>query len=278
MESRKYHKIRVSRAWNDTWKFIKEQKALEIPIISVATIVNCIVANKYYDILMALSYEVVALFIICLFLFLWKSLRVVPECIYEEKETDIKTKDKTIELLKERQSPKLIMEFYENSPSYCHDEFQENKNPNTEHIYNRFERVWRISIYNDSSVTTIKDVKVKLTVEGANDREVILKFADNNTQPYWRSVDIAPEERVFVDVLEWIMQRVKEDNLRFDICHIEVDRNYTRSPQRCYHTDKGDSKIKIVVYGKDIPSQSRYFMVGAKNKDDTIDKICMWEA
>ncbi len=278
MEPSKYHNIRRSRAGKETWKFIKEQKALEIPIISVATIVNCIVANKHYDILMALSYEVGALFIICLVLFLWKSLRVVPECIYEEKETIIKTRDKTIELLKERQSPKLIMEFYENSPSYCHDEFQENKNPNTEHIYDFFHRIWRISIYNDSPVTTIKDVKVKLTVEGSNDREVILKFADNNTHPYWRFVDIAPEERVFIDVLEWFMQRVKEDNLRFDICHIEVDRNYTRSPQRCYHTDKGDSKIKIVVYGKDIPSQSRYFMVGAKNKDDTIDKICMWEA
>jgi hypothetical protein len=278
MEPSKYHNIRRSRAGKETWKFIKEQKALEIPIISVATIVNCIVANKYYDILMALSYEVGALFIICLVLFLWKSLRVVPECIYEEKETIIKTRDKTIELLKERQSPKLIMEFYENSPRYCHDEFQENKGTNTEHIYNRFYRIWRISIYNDSPVTTIKDVKVKLTVEGANDREVILKFADNNTQPYWRFVDIAPEERVFIDVLEWFMQWVKEDKLRFDICHIEVDRNYTRSPQCCYYTDKGDSKIKIVVFGKDIPSQSRYFMVGARNKDDTIDKICMWEA
>ncbi|MBO1225086.1 MAG: hypothetical protein JYX80_11725 [Candidatus Scalindua sediminis] len=275
MEPRKYHEIRTSRAKSEFWGYLKEKWKWEVPIFIIGTIANY---NFNHINWWALYCEFSGVLILICVMFLWKSLRVVPECIYEEKETDIKTKDKTIELLEERQRAKLIMEFYENSPSYCHDEFQENKNPNTEHIYDFFKRVWRISIYNDSSVTTIKDVKVKLTVEGANDREVILKFADNNTQPYWRFVDIAPEERVFIDVLEWFMQRVKEDKLRFDICHIEVDRNYTRSPQCCYYTDKGDSKIKIVVFGKDIPSQSRYFMVGARNNDNTINKICMWEA
>lgn len=94
MESRKYHKIRLSRAWNETWKFLKGQKALEIPIISIATIINCIVANKYYDILLALLYEFAALFIMCVFLFLWKSLRTVPACIYEEKQKDIELLEK----------------------------------------------------------------------------------------------------------------------------------------------------------------------------------------
>ena len=107
MEPRKYHKIRLSRAGNDTWKFIKEQKALELSIISIATIVNCIVANKYYDILVALLYEVITLFIICLLLFLWKSLRIVPERIYNEQQDIINSKQKTIESLEERQKPIL---------------------------------------------------------------------------------------------------------------------------------------------------------------------------
>ncbi len=107
MEPRKYHKIRLSRAGNDIWKFIKEQKALKIPIISVATIANCIVANKYYDILVALLYEFIALFVICVFLFLWKSLRVVPERIYNEQQDIIDSQQETIKSLKEECRPKL---------------------------------------------------------------------------------------------------------------------------------------------------------------------------
>ncbi len=104
MEPRKYHKIRLSRAGNDTWKFIKEQKALEIPIISVATFVNCFL---YYDILVALLYEVIALFIICFLLFLWKSLLVVPELIYNEQQDIIDSQRETIKSLKEECRPKL---------------------------------------------------------------------------------------------------------------------------------------------------------------------------
>ena len=91
MESSKYHKIRLSRARSDTWDFLKEHKALEVSIISMATIINSIVAIKYYDILVALLYEVVALLIICSLLFFWKSLRTVPERIYEEQQEAIES-------------------------------------------------------------------------------------------------------------------------------------------------------------------------------------------
>ncbi len=106
MEPRKYHNIRRSRAGNEIWEFVKKQKIYEIAIISIGTIVNCIVANKYYDILTALSYEVVALFIICLLLFLWKSLRTVPERIYEEQQETINSQQENIESLKEQLCPK----------------------------------------------------------------------------------------------------------------------------------------------------------------------------
>ncbi len=111
MEPRKYHKIRLSRAGNEIWEFVKKQKIYEIPIISVATIVNCIVANKYYDILVALLYEFVALFIMCVFLFLWKSMRVVPERIYNEQQDVIDSQLETIESLKEQLRPKLEVTF-----------------------------------------------------------------------------------------------------------------------------------------------------------------------
>lgn len=265
MKSENYWKVHFLKALNDTLKdFAKPSKTIIIFIIAIIFI-GSVLGFTFDEIFIRIIFPIGGLMFLFLYIFCsnWMS---ISKRYYEENI-----------LLKEQQEPKLQIEFHENNSSYCHDEAHENKNPNTEHIYDSFERVWRISIYNDSPVTTIKDVKAKLTVEWANDREVTLKFTDNNVQPYWRSVDIAPGERIFIDVLEWFMQRVKEDKLRFDICHIEIDRNYTRSPQCCYYTDKGDSKIKIVVFGKDIPSQSRYFMVGAKNKDDTIDKIYMWE-
>ncbi len=107
MEPRKYHKIRLSRAGNEIWEFVKKQKIYEIAIISIGTIVNCIVANKYYDILVALLYEVIALFIICFLLFLWKSLLVVPELIYNEQQDIIDSQQETIKSLKEECRPKL---------------------------------------------------------------------------------------------------------------------------------------------------------------------------
>ncbi|MFQ5962770.1 MAG: hypothetical protein ACE5KZ_00620 [Candidatus Scalinduaceae bacterium] len=276
MESRKYHKIRLLRTKNEIWEFFKEKKLYEIATIIIGTIINGIlVANKNYNILMSLLYEFIGVIIMFGVLFLWKSLRLVPEDIYEEQQDIINSKQQTIEFLEEQQKPKLRIDFSENNPSYCHDTFQKNKNPNTKHIYDRFERVWRISIHNDSSVTTIKDVKAKLIVEGTTGREEILKFTDNNVQPYRRSVNIAPGECIFVDVLEWYMAGKEEDSLSFDICHIEVDHNYTRIPVR-YSTDNGDLKIRIEVFGENIPCQSKCFMVGAKNKDSTIDKIYMW--
>ncbi len=101
MEPRKYHNIRLSRAGKETWKFIKEQKIYVIPIISIVTFVNGgSVFYEYNDILMALSYEFAGLFIMFVLLFLWKSLRVEPERIYNEQQGTIASQQKTIDSLK----------------------------------------------------------------------------------------------------------------------------------------------------------------------------------
>jgi len=44
---------------------------------------------EYNDILTAISYEFAGLLIMVVLLFLWKSLRVVPECIYNEQQDTI---------------------------------------------------------------------------------------------------------------------------------------------------------------------------------------------
>ncbi|MBR35236.1 MAG: hypothetical protein CMH78_07200 [Nitrospinae bacterium] len=95
MEPRKYHNIRLSRAGKETWKFIKEQKIYEIPIISIGTFVNGgSVFYEYNNILTAISYEFAGLLIMVVLLFLWKSLRVVPECIYNEQQDTIDSLNK----------------------------------------------------------------------------------------------------------------------------------------------------------------------------------------
>jgi hypothetical protein len=156
MESRKYHKIRLSRAGNDTWKFLKEQKALEIPIISIATIVNCIVANKYYDILAALLYEFVALLIMCVFLFLWKSLRVVPEHIYNEQQDIIDSQREIIKSLEEQRRPKLEVTFKQGVRPW----FQEQ--PST--TASGQDYIYRIELMNLGS-ETIHNLRVRLYIE-----------------------------------------------------------------------------------------------------------------
>ncbi len=66
---------------------------LEFIFIGTVTIINIVVSNKYYDVLTALIYECGGLVIIFGVLFLWKSLRVVPERIYN-KQQDIIKKDR----------------------------------------------------------------------------------------------------------------------------------------------------------------------------------------
>ena len=64
---------------------------LEFLFIGTITVTNIVVSNKYYDVLTALIYECGGLVIILGILFLWKSLRVVPERIYNKQQEIIKT-------------------------------------------------------------------------------------------------------------------------------------------------------------------------------------------
>lgn len=108
MESRKHHKIRLSRAWKETKTFLYKKKVLNVVtaiIICCMTITNFTIGAKYYQLLKAIEVEFAGLLIMFVLLFLWKSLRIVPERIYKEQKAIIKTKEETIELLKERLKP-----------------------------------------------------------------------------------------------------------------------------------------------------------------------------
>jgi len=112
MKPRKYHEIRLSRAGNEIWEFIKKQKIYEIAIISIGTIINGgSVVYKYYDILSALSYEFGVLIIMFVSLFLWKSLRSVPERIYDELQDTIDSQREIIKSLEEQRGSKLAVTF-----------------------------------------------------------------------------------------------------------------------------------------------------------------------
>ena len=84
MESRKYHKIRLSRAWNDTKTFLYKKTVTTFVtaiIIFCMTITNFTIGVKYYQFLKALEGEFAVLLIMFALLFFWKSLRIVPERI-----------------------------------------------------------------------------------------------------------------------------------------------------------------------------------------------------
>jgi hypothetical protein len=106
MENEQYHSIRLGRAWKEYIKLLRSHIMFEFVFIGAGTIANIFVATKYLKILTALSYEFVFLFIVFAVSFLWKSLRVVPEAIYKEQQDIINSKQKTIELLEEQQTPK----------------------------------------------------------------------------------------------------------------------------------------------------------------------------
>jgi len=153
MEPRKYHNIRLSRAGNETWKFIKEQKIYEIIIISIGTLINGgSVVYKYNDILMALSYEFEGLLIMLVLLFFWKSLRVVPERIYNEQQDTIDSLRKTIESLEGQQLTRLEVTFEKGVRPWVLDR------PATA---NNQEFIFRIELMNLGS-DMIKNARVRL--------------------------------------------------------------------------------------------------------------------
>lgn len=181
--------------------------------------------------------------------------------------------------LEERQKSELWIDFNKTSPDYRKEISQKNTNPNTAHIYDLFELTWQISIRNKSAVT-IKGVKAKLTViESDSKKATHLKFADYNDKPYPRTVDISPGDSEFVEVVNWFMAhgKEKEDKLRCDICNIELDHNYTRI-HAFFYVGKKDCKIKIEVFADNALPVSKCFNIGIRNNDNTINKICMWEA
>ena len=194
MEPRKYHKIRCSRAGNEIWEFVKKQKIYDIAIISIATIVNCIVANKYYDILVALLYEIGVLIITFGFLFLWKSLKTVPERIYEEQQETINSQQENIESLKEQLRPKLEVTFKQGIRPWFQGE-------------SGYIHTHRIGIINPGAETVQKVAVQLIDIEpypkGCNfTMPFCLRFT--NESPTLESKDLQtsknPNESLFVDV------------------------------------------------------------------------------
>ena len=256
MEPRKYHNIRLSRAGNDTWKFIKEQKALELPIISIATIVNCIVANKYYDILAALLYEVIALFIICLLLFLWKSLRVVPERIYNEQQDIINSKQKTIESLEEQQKPKLQIDFDKDNPKYLYIDDEGDGKSYVSEI-----TAYRIFIRNTSQMQTTNNVEVRIiSIEDCPEwlkRKTPIILNCNKQE----SFHIHPGKDQPVNVVQYLYDS-RPDEKQFAFCS-----------NKRFQIPDGNFKIKIEVSAENISCKSKDFIINLKYDEQETKKM-----
>jgi hypothetical protein len=268
MEPRKYHKIRTSRAKSEFWGYLKEKWKWEVPIFIIGTSANY---NFNHINWRALYCEILGvLFFICV-MFLWKSLRIVPERIYEEKQKDIELLEKENLSLKEQLRPKLEVTF---DPS-DHPWFQEQKN-----IGNPFSNLralgnlytYRIGLMNHG-LEIVKNIKVRLKEiypHPKNELPVVpchLQFMNDTKQPFDESKDLQmtndPKDGIFVDVFSYFHES-KSDKKILGICHIVRPANIV-VPTQPY-------KIKIVVSSDNggVPINRRFRFTPRKNT-----KACM---
>ncbi len=278
MQDRKYHKIRLSAAKKDYIKLLKDHLPMEILSIGIPTIPNIILGKIYYTITSALLYEFGFLVIVFGGLFFWKSLRIIPERIYNKQQDIISTKQKTIEFLEERQKPKLEIGFDLKS---CFNDTGDAYVVTEEGKPNRIEfpHEWSIFVRNTSTTKTIKNVEVKLidinkclSGDARNLPEVHLKFAHDNNRER-RSVSINPNSRQFVDVIVCYMKSSQRSENIFWVQHIEKNERHADLRLFYDNIDKENCEIRIEVTGENTTCKPKNFTIGLKNK-----VIKMWEA
>lgn len=257
----KYYKEHLFRVLKDTKNFLWDKILMSVFMLIIPGIIGSFIDNTYLgkiymSILCGFSGLVLYSFLVLLF-----HLIKTPVDIYKKDK-------KTITSLEERQKPKLQIEFNENDPPYIDDDIIQIKG-------NKFclnERLYRISIKNMSNSNTIEDVRVKLInidecpSKYASKLPVNLKFM-HDSKPYKHSVDVHPDERVFVDVVVGVMDREKQEMYMYSICSIK-DKVSFRLP-----INEKDHRITIEAKGKDTICEPKHFMIGLKGK-----KIKMWEA
>lgn len=276
MEIEKYHNIRLLKAWEDYKKLLRSHIVLEFICIGIGTIANIFVGAKYGKVLSLLLYEFAFLLIVFAGLFLWKSLRVTPERIYNKQEDIIADKQKKIDLLEERQKPKLEICF---DPQSCFDDTYSSYNitQKGKTISILFTYAWRLFICNTSTKDTINNVEVKLIdinkclVGGARNRpEIHLKFTDDNSDER-RTININPDSRKFVDVIECFNASTEQNREGlFNVLHTEKE-NDKKLTLLFDKIDNEDCKIRIEVEGEDTTCKPKDFTIGLR--DNTIK---MW--
>ncbi len=256
MKSENYWKAHHLKAWNDTLKdFVKPSKNIIIFIIAMI-VIGFVLGFTVDEIFIRIIFPIGGLMLLFLYIFCSKWMNISKR-YYEENI-----------LLKEQQNPKLQIEFVENTPPYIDDKVIQIKG-------NKFcldERLYRISIKNKSNSKTIEDVRVELInidecpSECASKLPVNLKFM-HDSRPYKYSVDVHPNEYVFVDVVVGILDRAKQEMYMYGICSIKEEVSF-RLP-----INEKDHRITIEAKGKDNICERKCFMIGLKGK-----KIRMWSA
>jgi hypothetical protein len=135
----------------------------------------------------------------CVFLFLWKSLRVVPERIYNEQQDVIDSQRETIKSLEEERCPKLEVTFEKgNKPYFKSERFTSPISKRDGQIHTNCIRIKNIGL------EIIKNVNVKLMeiipcpedfrAEGCN-----LQFMHGGSDV--KAKDIQPEGDEFVYII-----------------------------------------------------------------------------
>ncbi len=256
MRSENYWIDHFLEALNNTLSFFKESKRFDFVLVIAVALRETSKGIELNQIIKPCLDGVVKLIIAFGIIFLWKFISA-QEHTNKKKQGIIDSLQKNIESLKKQQEAKLRIGFDPTSQKYC-DKYSQVDG-----------QTWRISVHNESAIVPIKNVTVMLTeiYEGISlldSKEVCLKYTDHNYKPYPRHIDINAVGKEYVDVFEWIIDK---ENPRFDICHVEIDRNH-RVSHLCYYIAEDNFRIKIEVTGAGVSPISQFFTISKrKNRD-----------
>ncbi len=185
------------------------------------------------------------------------------------RETRLSPKEKIIEKPPEKEplSPdKIKIDYKENEPNYYEESFSWPpdlvKDMSSSELYKSAHDLHRISIENLSQLEPIEDVKVEITkIEPAHFRishniPIKLRFMGDRKEFLDTSININPNEKIFVDVIQWGTYAVYDYN--FEILNSE---------NKDVKFKEGEEYIlTIKASGKNAKVESRRFKISYINE------------
>ncbi len=274
METEKYWKYHLSRAWTGTKKELNKHRYIEIGI-AVGGSIFIVIKYLFFDSMLKQTIiefsGLIGTLFIAFMAILFINRHKASEYIFAEGQKALSSLKEEVKFLKEQQKPKLEIRFDEDDPRYIDDTSKWTENAQTgERTCLEISHVYRIAVHN-SSETTIENVqvqldKINLIVYPSERKEpryesklpIHFKFT-NDKEPYDKSTEINPGDDKFVDIVACFMKSVRIKNNHFIFQCIE-----DVYPYLIFDIDEDSFEITIKITGRNVTCKPRKFMIDLK--------------